>query len=77
MFSHKLASNLQVKFITSPRSVIFMGDLLALKYTSVLFAFAMGDKCTYARIYDYLPFNASTRARLETRSGASKISWLV
>jgi hypothetical protein len=50
MFSQRFASSLQVKFIMSPRSVIFMGDLLVLKYISVLFALAMGDKCTYARI---------------------------
>ena len=76
MFSQRFASSLQVKCIMSPRSVIFMGDLLVLQYISVLFALAMGDKCTYARIQDYLPFSASTRARLEMRSGASKISWL-
>jgi hypothetical protein len=49
IFSQLDVSNFQVRCITSPRSVILIGYLLVWKYTSVLFALAIGDRCTNAR----------------------------
>jgi hypothetical protein len=71
ILTYTALSFLQNIINSSPLSSTFVSVFTMLLYTSVLFAFPMGDKCTHALIGDLYDFIAPNSVRLSAVSGAS------
>ena len=64
IFTSVWVSFLHITLSMSPLSSILVSVLAVLRYTSILFVFPSGERCTYALIGDLCVFSALNSVRL-------------